>query len=228
MATLIWRNPAPGSILAGTPGNDRIIVDWASGIIVTGQGGRDDLRSAIPDPYAVSDPHATYATMYGDQFVFGSPHPDRLEGNARARDVLAGGYGWIMKGGAGPDDYEVHGNAPRGPLICSLPQIDIREDTLLVDHSRTSRAPDGFRLDQWDIVRLDADTWRVTGVRLHAFSANPIVREQWVDLGFAPTGHNDARTYHNFDVGADTLAEAQAAANAELHAMARHDDFILA
>jgi hypothetical protein len=224
MATIVAHKPAAGSFVYGTASADTIIVDWAPGITVVGSGGNDDIRSGIPNPLLMAH-SPVYATMYGDGLVFGAAGPAFLQGDWRGNDALAGGYGWIMKSGPGADRYEWHGNAPDGPLIGWAPQIDIARDSVLMDHSDDSRWADGFRLSDWDVIRLDHDSFRVRGVKVHAYSDNPIVHDQYAKLGFLPSGHHEPFTY--FDVPAETPSEARAEANLELHHMAREGDFLL-
>ena len=223
----------------GTRGDDYLVGDATPGSVLVGGDGDDVLTPGI----VTSTNPADRITVYGDGVLDGFGHPDvivydkpgSIAHRARAgSDNIAIGGNITGAGGGGHDVYTVHGGQDAGKrsIYAGIKGFDVREDTLVTDHSA------GVRFDHLvrdDFFRFADGTGRVTVHQfdMHTSSTNPVVgteaegRGQHVTVKTVSIGHDT--DFHPFVVKVDKGETWQHAVLDELKAAFGHEtpDFLL-
>lgn len=223
----------------GTRGDDYLVGDATPGSVLVGGDGDDVLTPGI----VTSTNPADRITVYGDGVLDGFGHPDvivydkpgSIAHRARAgSDNIAIGQNILGAGGAGHDTYTVHGgqDAAKRSIYAQIKGFDVREDTLITDHSAGVRFD---RLVKDDFFRLSDGTGKVTVHQfdMHTSSTNPVVgteaegRGQHVTVKTVSIGHDT--DFHPFVVKVDKGETWQHAVLDELKAAFGHEtpDFLL-
>jgi hypothetical protein len=202
MALIFDQDHTLGHYFWGTSRSDVLMGNGSGGVVIVGGAGNDNLSSGIVS----HDAPRTW--MYGDFVLPGFGHPVFLTGGRElgarpGNDILNYGFNIGAKGNEGADTYIFHGPGPKvAGHTATTPTVDFFEgDVLRFDGDQHNRAhPDGFMFTNFrgaEFERNGKQFFHLIETELHAYSNNPVVREQVDILGFRDDGRGE---YHPVEI----------------------------